>query len=88
MRPAAVALDFEPSDSDYDHDLPLYRHDPPYSMSDEKVRLNEDYDDEGKDVYAKVNRNARPYIASGRMPQPPPPPATSIVGLFSCIPCF
>ncbi|KAF7782743.1 CAZyme family GT39 [Agaricus bisporus var. burnettii] len=78
MRPAAVALDFEPSDSDYDHDLPLYRHDPPYSMSDEKVRLNEDYDDEGKDVYAKVNRNARPYIASGRMPQPPPPPATSI----------
>jgi len=41
------------------------------------------YDDEGKDVYNKVNRNVKPYLSSGRLPQPPPPPPTSIVA-FLC----
>lgn len=38
----------------------------------------EEFDDEGKDVYAKMRASKAP-ISSGRPRRPPPPPATTIV---------
>ena len=38
----------------------------------------DEYDDEGKDVYAKMRASKMP-LSSGRPRRPPPPPATTIV---------
>lgn len=38
----------------------------------------DEYDDEGKDVYAKMRASKMP-MSSGRPRRPPPPPATTIV---------
>ena len=45
---------------------------------DTHVEGPDEYDDEGKDVYAKL-KAARVPISSGRPRRPPPPPATTIV---------
>ena len=37
------------------------------------------YDDEGKDVYSKLQRPRVGRMGSGRLPQRPPPPPTSMV---------
>lgn len=37
----------------------------------------EQYDDDGKDVYSKI-RPVKNRVGSGRLPHPPPPPATTI----------
>lgn len=39
------------------------------------------YDDEGKDVYAKI-RPEKGRVSSGRLRRPPPPPPTTIVRAF------
>lgn len=44
----------------------------------EKEAYGEYYDDEGKDVYNKI-RPAAARLGSGRLPQPPLPPPTSLV---------
>lgn len=59
-----------------------------YSNSKEHFHSGYYDDDEGKDVYNKLNRNIKPHIASGRIPQPPPPPPTSIVCLTAFSPLY
>ena len=47
------------------------------------------YDDEGKDVYAKM-KDMRSPLGSGRLRRPPPPPPTTVVRVLSrlvCSPC-
>jgi dolichyl-phosphate-mannose-protein mannosyltransferase len=44
----------------------------------EKTPRREEYDDQGKDVYSKV-RPINNRMGSGRLPQPPTPPATNLV---------
>lgn len=43
-----------------------------------KAEGPDEYDDEGKDVYAKIKASKVP-VSSGRPRRPPPPPATTIV---------
>lgn len=40
------------------------------------------YDDEGKDVYAKM-KDMRSPLGSGRLRRPPPPPPTTVVRVSS-----
>ena len=84
--------------SQHDEDLPLYnmneekaRRRVPHANSGSDafpayVEGPDVYDDEGKDVYAKMRTSKMP-TGSGRPRRPPPPPATTIVrvlllGLF------
>ena len=46
-----------------------------------KERYGDYYDDQGKDVYSKL-RPKSSRIGSGRLPQPPSPPPTSVVCSF------
>ena len=45
---------------------------------DSHVGVHDEYDDEGKDVYAKM-RSSKVPVSSGRPRRPPPPPPTTIV---------
>lgn len=45
---------------------------------DTHAEVQDEYDDEGKDVYAKM-RTAKVPVSSGRPRRPPPPPPTTIV---------
>lgn len=61
-------------------------HDPGYTYVGEKGESLDDplyYDDEGKDVYSKLQRPRVGRMGSGRLPQRPPPPPTSLVRILS-----
>ncbi|KAK2466632.1 hypothetical protein APHAL10511_000890 [Amanita phalloides] len=55
-------------------------HDAGYVHVGEKETLEDPlyYDDEGKDVYSKLHRPRTGRLGSGRLPQRPPPPPTSL----------
>lgn len=60
--------------------------DPGYTYVGEKGESLDDplyYDDEGKDVYSKLHRPRVGRLGSGRLPQRPPPPPTSLVRILS-----
>jgi dolichyl-phosphate-mannose-protein mannosyltransferase len=48
---------------------------------DTHAEAQEEYDDEGKDVYTKMRASKVP-VSSGRPRRPPPPPATTIVRIL------
>lgn len=49
-----------------------------YDTPGTKEQHQDEYNDEGKDVYNKI-RPVKNRVGSGRMPPPPAPPATTIV---------
>jgi dolichyl-phosphate-mannose-protein mannosyltransferase len=60
-------------------------HNPGYTYVGEKGESLDDplyYDDEGKDVYSKLQRPGVGRMGSGRLPQRPPPPPTSLVRIL------
>lgn len=118
MRPAAVAVDFGPSDPDSPTEIesssdfeqvpyPDYNHTtnhsqfqdepdlPLHYMTEEKARRRVvkgqpqksaglepplgEFDEDVKDVYAKIRPGVNPRVSSGRLRYAPPPPPTSIV---------
>ena len=54
-----------------------------YDQQEKEHNYGEYYDDEGKDVYSKL-RPKSSRLSSGRLPQLPLPPPTSVVG-FNCL---
>ena len=56
-----------------------------YDQQEKEHHYGEYYDDEGKDVYSKL-RPKSSRLSSGRLPQPPLPPPTSVVGFNSLFP--
>ena len=54
-----------------------------YDQQEKEPYYADYYDDEGKDVYSKL-RPKSSRLSSGRLPQPPLPPPTSVVS-FNCL---
>lgn len=52
---------------------------PSQAVSEKEYEI---YDDEGKDVYAKM-KDMRSPLGSGRLRRPPPPPPTTVVRVLS-----
>jgi hypothetical protein len=55
-------------------------------LEQEKEQYGDYYDDEGKDVYRKLHPKSS-RLSSGRLPQPPSPPPTSVVSSITLYFC-